>query len=127
MASMADKWIADLYALHHSDSRHELERLFDRAGALGAGHAAGTALLLAAELFGLDLGPRLRRRIEATRAHRLLFRIALRQLRAPVEPTQRRLGTLSIHLSAMLAMPGLRSTLGEAWRQAAALVRRPAS
>jgi hypothetical protein len=118
------KWIADLYALHHRDPVDELERLFDRAVQLGAGHAAGTALLLAERLFGLDLGSRLQRRIAAVRAHRLLAAIALRQLRAPVEPTERLLGTVSIHLTGMLVMPGLRAKAGEAWRQLAALRRR---
>ena len=118
------KWIADLHALHQHDSPDELERLFDCAGALGAGYAAGTALLLAEALFGLDLGPRLRRRIMAVRTHRLLAALALRQLRAPVEPTLRRLGTVTIHLTGMLVIPGVRARLSDARRQLVALARR---
>ena len=110
------KWIADLYALHYRDPPPELARLYDQALVLGAGRAAGCALWLAAELFGLDLGTALRARIESVATHRWLAMIALRQLYGG-EPTARRLGTLSIHASQLLLLPGPRYKIAEAARQ----------
>lgn len=110
------KWIADLYALHHRDPPSELARLYDEALVLGAGRAAGSALWLAAELFGLDLGPALQAGIGQVAAHRWLATIAIRQLYGG-EPTARRLGTFSIHASQLLLLPGPQYKLAEAARQ----------
>jgi hypothetical protein len=55
------KWISDFAALVHGLEGPEIERLYDRSQGLGAGRAAGQALLLADLLFGtLEEAPNLR-------------------------------------------------------------------
>jgi hypothetical protein len=118
------KWITDLAALLHGRSAEEIERLYDCAAELRAGRAPAQALLLADALFGtLDGAPALREKLERSRANRWLVKAALRQLgrrRGMLEPTQRRFGTLPIHLAELFLAPGLRFKLSEAVRQARA-------
>ena len=118
------KWITDLAALLSPASGSELERLYARSQRLGAGRAAAQALLVADELYqGLHPAPQLATRLRAERANRRLAAIALKMLgrsKAPLEPTERTLGTLPIHLSQLQLRPGPGFKLGEAWRQARA-------
>ena len=107
------KWIADLAGLLGGASEAELARLLARARTLGTGRTAEQALLLACYLFPLlpfdaSLSRALRRDPIAT----WLARRSLAQLLAP-EPTKRRLGTLTIHLTQLMLAPGLQS----AWRE----------
>ena len=67
--------------------------------------------------------PALRETIAADSRARWLFRLALRQLAGkaePVEPTARPGGTLRIHLSQFLLLPGLSFKTSELVRQARA-------
>jgi hypothetical protein len=109
------KWIADFAGLMHGQSAGEIQRLYERSQQLGAGRAAGQALLLADALFGtLETSPALRRRIGSDPPTRLLFRAALRQVSAdPREPTKHRFGTFTIHWTQFLLLPGLRYKLSE--------------
>jgi hypothetical protein len=117
------KWVSDFAALLTSQPGREIHRLYDRSQELGAGRAAGQALLLADHLFELlaDM-PDLKRSLTKDRVTRRLFRIA-RDLvcRPPKEPTEGFLGTLPIHASQMLLMPGSGYKVAELSRQAARL------
>ena len=115
------KWITDVAAVLSRASASELERIYERSQQLGAGRAAAQVLLVADELYqSLHSAPDLATRLTADRANRRLAQIALEMLgrsKAPLEPTERRLGTLPIHLSQLLLLPGPGFKLGEAWRQ----------
>jgi hypothetical protein len=115
------KWIADFAALLHGRSGDELDRLCRRSQKLGAGRAAGQALLLADSLFGsLEANAALREVLNEDAANRWLCRAALRQLAGkpdPVEPTGRPFGTTTIHLTQFALLPGLRFKLAELVRQ----------
>ena len=105
------KWIADFAALLGGRSAAEVARQWQRSQELGAGRAAGQALLLADELFGSlkELGE-LKQLLLKDRATRRLYRAALSQLAGrgePVEPTSRRLGTAAIHWTQLLLLPGI--------------------
>lgn len=121
------KWVSDFAAFLHN--RPDIDRLYERSQELGAGRAAGQALLLADELFGtLEASPELRRQLGRDRVTRRLFEIALRLLtKAPIEPTQQRLGTLAIHRTQFLLLPGLPYKVSEVARQASRLLAWPRS
>jgi hypothetical protein len=121
------KWIADFAGLIAPCSAQELERLYRRSQELGAGRAAGQALLLSDALFGtLGKHPALREELRADRATRRLFAAALRLLRAgPVEPTASRLGTITIHWTQFLMLPNPAFKLAEAAGQLRRLIVRP--
>lgn len=123
------KWMSDFAAFLHNRTARDLQRLYERSQQLGAGRAASQALLLADELFGtLEALPDLRRRLSRDRATRLLFEIALDLVAAaPIEPTRRRLGTLPIHRTQFLLLPGLAYKISEVARQANRLLARPRS
>ena len=112
------KWIGDLAALV-SKSAVPPDRLFERSQQLGAGRAAGQALLLADRLFDLQLPDELRRRLDGNRATVWLADAAMKQLLAP-EPGDRMFGTLAIHATQLLLLPGTRFKLAETRRQLAA-------
>ena len=118
------KWITDLAAFLHPRSGDEMVRLYARSQELGAGRAGAQALLLADSLYRtLDPCPALREKIAADSRARWLFRLALRQLAGkaePVEPTARPGGTLRLHLSQFLLLPGLSFKTSELVRQARA-------
>lgn len=119
------KWIADLAALLRDTEADGIDRLFARSQELGAGRSAGQALLLASQLFDTTLSPQLRRRFEHDSSTRLLLSLARRQMSGRLElgePTLVRLGTVGIHLSQLLLVPGLRFKAGEAVRQLRDLV-----
>ena len=111
------KWIADLAGLLDGSSEAELAQMLAQAQSLGAGRSADQALLLACYLFPLlpvdaPLSRALRRKPIAT----WLARRSLAQLLAP-EPTKRRLGTFTIHLTQLVLAPGLKSSWHEFRRQ----------
>lgn len=114
------KWLADFAALLHRRSDDEIERLYAASQRLGAGRAAGQALLLAEQLFGTGVGDELFARLKRDRRTRWLAAMAFRQLAGPgslAEPTERRLGTAGIHLSQLLLLPGWRFKAAELQRQ----------
>lgn len=114
------KWISDFAALLAPLPPSEIERLFLRAWELGAGRAAGQALLLADRLFGSLDGLRdLRAGLMKDRSTRRLYRAALRQIAGanPREPTSRPWGTVRIHWVQLLLMPGVGFMIGELVRQ----------
>jgi hypothetical protein len=114
------KWISDLAGLIDGLSAHELEQLYARSQELGAGRAAGQALLLADRLFGTLGDSPLRNRLTADAAVRRLAAAALRQVAGraePREPTAIPLGTWRIHWTQLLLLPGARFALGEIARQ----------
>ena len=121
------KWVTDLAALLYSESGDELRRLYLRSQELGAGRAAGQALLLADEVYGtLGKCPDLRDRLMAERWTRWLYRQAVQQLAGspePTEPTARRTGTLRIHITQFLLLPCLAFKASELVRQARAAFR----
>lgn len=118
------KWITDLAALLHPKPAEEIARLHGRSQELGAGRAAGQALLLADALYGvLDGLPDLRHSLQSDGRTRWLYRIAIRQLAGrcePVEPTARTGGTMPIHLSQFFLLGGPAFKASELVRQARA-------
>ena len=119
------KWISDLAGFLHRKTGPEIEALYDAALQLGAGRAPGQALLLADSLFGsLNDAPALRSRLQSTRTIRLLSEAALALVSGePLEPTERLLGTWTIHWTQLLMLPGIRFASSEAWRQATKVMR----
>ncbi|HJU77710.1 MAG TPA: nucleotidyltransferase family protein [Sphingomicrobium sp.] len=115
------KWISDLAAILDDLPPAGIERLHDRSQELGAGRAAGQALLLADRLFGTLGDSRLQSELERDFRLRWLADSAFRQLAGrtePREPAAVPLGTWRIHLTQLLLKPGLRFKLGELVRQA---------
>ena len=123
------KWISDFAGFLHKRAAPDIQRLYEHSQELGAGRAAGQALLLADRLFGtLEALPELRRRLSRDRATRLLFEIALRLVTGPpIEPTHRRLGTVPIHRTQFLLLPGLAYKVSELACRANRLVGWPRS
>lgn len=117
------KWISDFAAWISSLAEGELEKIYRRSLQLGAGRAAGQALLVADALFAsLADSPSLHTELCDDRATRVLVRAALAQLRGTREPTAHFGGTLRIHWTQFLLLPGPRFKLGELARQARAAV-----
>jgi len=114
------KWISDLAAILGSKDPAEIARDYRRSQEFGAGRAAGQALLLADELFEtLNENADLREELSRDALTVRLFRTALGMVaRAPVEPTARTFGTLPIHWTQLLLLPGLSFKLSELSRQA---------
>ena len=112
------KWIADLAGFIYGRDAGEIERLHGRARQLGAGRAADQALLLAHWLFDIPLSESIAKTLEAP-VTRWLARAALRDLLRG-EPTERLLGTRTIHLSQFFLLPGLGYKARELIRQARA-------
>ncbi|MFL6733222.1 MAG: nucleotidyltransferase family protein [Sphingomicrobium sp.] len=113
------KWISDFAALVHGRDPEDIARLYSRSQEFGAGRAAGQALLLADALFDLLAGaPALRDNLRSERATRLLCHAALRMLtKGSREPTEQRLGTLTIHWTQFLLQRGAGYMLSELRRQ----------
>jgi len=114
------KWISDLAGLIDGLSAAEIDQLYARSQELGAGRAAGQALLLADRLFDSLRHSRLRDRLMTDAAVRRLAEAAFRQVAGraePREPTARPFGTWRIHWTQLLLLPGASFTLGEAARQ----------
>ena len=119
------KWISDFAGLTGRRNAHEVEQLYRRSQELGAARASGQALLLADRLFDvLDTAPDLRKLLIDDRSNRILCNAALRMMMAGSEPTERPLGTLTIHWTQMLLKPDIAFKLSELRRQSAALLSR---
>ena len=118
------KWLADVAALISHAPGAAVEDLYDRAHRLGAARAAGQALLLCRDVFGMRLpeGPVLA--AEADPVVRWLCRSALRQMEAQCreEAMDRRFGTVLIHLTQFALRPGYQFKLAELKRQLASKV-----
>jgi hypothetical protein len=105
------KWIADVAALLCVRAEGETERLYRASAALGAGRAAGQALLLSERLFGLPLPPALKAELEGDRKVRWLASLAMGTLlkgEGAEESDLSLLGTVPMHLSQLLLVPGWR-------------------
>lgn len=111
------KWVCDLAALLHGKDHRQLERLHDRSRQLGAGRAAAQALLVAEAVFEIGLSRSLRERLRASRLNRWLAHVAFRQLTAEREPLDRPLGTVWIHATQLLMLPGAANLASELVRQ----------
>jgi hypothetical protein len=110
------KWIADVAALLRRAGREEVGRLYRHAREQGAGRAAAQALLLARRLFALELPKSLSE--EASDAvDRKLLEISLRELQQVSAPTERRFGTILLHLIRPALLPGWKPKLAEVNRQ----------
>jgi hypothetical protein len=121
------KWVSDFAALLDGCTGCEVERLYGRCRELGAGRAAGQALLVADRLFGtLNCCSALKNQLVNDRPIRQLVRTALRLLtQRPVEPTSTVWGTLPIHLTQLLLLPGFSYKISELSGQARRLLWRP--
>ncbi|MDB5694918.1 MAG: hypothetical protein JWN21_461 [Sphingomonas bacterium] len=105
------KWLADVAALLARGDVLETERLYHRSQALGAGRAAGQALLLSHRHFGTVLTPQLAAALHADRTARLLAWAAARMMldeEGYDAAAERTWGTLPIHLAQFLLLPGWR-------------------
>lgn len=113
------KWIADFAALIHGCPIGELERLYQRSQALGAGRSAAQALLLADRTFGTAIGSSLQRRLRRDPVNRWLAAAAWAQMLHSREPTGVRFGTAMIHLTQLFLLPGVGFKARELRRQIA--------
>ncbi|MEO7409691.1 MAG: nucleotidyltransferase family protein, partial [Sphingomicrobium sp.] len=101
------KWIADLSAFLSKPSRLEMLERYNSDSEWSANRSVLQALFLAQQLFHVPVG----KVLEGTNrglAERMLAKVALAQLIEPLEPTERKLGTLSIHLSQFILKRGFR-------------------
>lgn len=103
------KWIADVAALLKDCSGADLDRLYRRSIALGAGRTGGQALLIAADLLAMRLPEALERELRADRPTRYLAHVARGEIlrgggAEGFEGTV--LGTVPLHLSHMWLMGG---------------------
>jgi hypothetical protein len=82
--------------------------------------------LLADALFGTLTGsPALSRELSSDRTTQWLFKAALGLIAGePVEPTERRLGTVAIHTTQFLMLPGIGFKISELRAQSAKLMSR---
>ena len=120
------KWLADLAALIAGCDDVEIERLYRRSQELGAGRAAGSALILCAEMLGTAVPGDLLRSLRRDRGIRLLVAAARASMTGraiATELSKLTAGTLWIHLSQFGLLPGLRYKWAEL-RHQAGLVRR---
>lgn len=115
------KWLADLHAFILANGAHCVDHWHAEAVLAGVGRTSVLALQLLRDWFDFD-SP-----VAASRCGRLT-EIALAlcrdQLTNPHEPTERRFGTLTIHLMQMLQGHGPSFAAHEAIRQTMDLIRR---
>ncbi len=114
------KWIADLAALIDGRTPEEIELLYRRSRALGAGRAASLALLLLDTLFETPLPPSLLTEMQSDWINRLLLGAAMRSMSgraAAAELDRLWLGTIWIHLAQFALLPGAGYKVGELRRQ----------
>lgn len=105
------KWLADLAALISGCDTAEIDRLYARSQAAGAGRAADLAVLLCHSLFKTAVDPALVARLRRDWVNRWLVASAKYSLTGrtlTTEILQVRFGTLGIHLSQFGLRPGLR-------------------
>ncbi|MEA3062054.1 MAG: hypothetical protein QOJ94_1835 [Sphingomonadales bacterium] len=116
------KWLADVAALLSRERPEEVERLYRRAVAFGAGRSAAAALLLAHELLGLPLAPGFAAELHSSRAVRFLMAVARDAMvrgGADAELDESVLGTFGVHLSHFRMARGFGYKLSEARRKLA--------
>jgi hypothetical protein len=104
------KWLADVAAFVKDEEPAGLDQLYRRAADLGGGRSAASAYLLAQELLGLDLPPRLEAELRRDRAVAFLLQVARDAMvrgGAEAELSETVLGTAGVHLSHMRMAPGL--------------------
>jgi hypothetical protein len=114
------KWLADFAALASRMEVEQLGALAHQAPRLGAGRTVTAALVLANRLLGTNLPDDLLFDSGAAR----LVKLAIAALSDPREPTAWRFGTLGIHHSQLLMVPGSHFFLSEAVRQVSAALTR---
>lgn len=107
------KWVADFAALVARTAPDTLADMAERAPRLGAGRALAAALVLANRLFGTPLPDTL----EADRATLKLVALAEQAIAEEAEPTERRFGTVPMHRSQLLLVPGSHYFLSEFTRK----------
>jgi hypothetical protein len=114
------KWIADLAGFLSGRTGGDLAHLYRRSQELGAGRAAGQALLLADALFDtLSDAPELAQELARDAGVQRLYRAALRLVSGEArEPTERPFGTMTIHWTQFLLLPGFAYKFSELTRQA---------
>lgn len=106
------KWIADLAALLAHHSAAEIHQVYGRSLELGAGRAAGLALLVCHWLFDTAVDEALSGLILRDRSQRYLFELSRKNLTGTALTAELQnlpLGTRRIHLTQMLIYPGMRS------------------
>ena len=114
------KWLADFAALVAKTPPETIALIADQAPPLGAGRTFAAALILANRL----LGTRLPECLEADGATLRLVAIATDMISDPDDPAQRRFGTLPIHCSQLLMVPGSHYLLSEFLRKIGQLIIR---
>jgi hypothetical protein len=113
------KWLADVAALLSHLDADEIEPLYRRSIALGAGRSGAQALLLSEQLLGLELPPALAKELRQDGGVRYLARAArAAMLRGGgKELDEMLLGTAAIHLSHLRLKKGLAFKLHELRRK----------
>ncbi len=101
------KWIADLAGFLSKHSGIEMLEHHKNNGNWSANRAVAQALILAKLLFHIQFDERLEQAFGGV-AERMLAKVAMAQLFEPLEPTERTLGTASIHLSQFMLQRGFR-------------------
>ncbi|GAA4008193.1 hypothetical protein GCM10022211_22140 [Sphingomonas humi] len=114
------KWLADFAAIVARTPAPQLASVVEQAPRLGAGRTLAAALILANRLLGTPLPEEL----EADGPTLKLVDLATAALGDPREPTAHRFGTLRIHRSQLLAMPGSHYFLSELTRKLGLLLIR---
>lgn len=114
------KWLADFAALAARTPPELLDATVEQAPRLGAGRTLAAALILANRLLGTRLPPTL----EADGGTLRLVTLAMGAIADPDEPTQKRFGTLPIHRSQLLMVPGSHYFLSELTRKLGLLLIR---
>ena len=114
------KWITDLAGFLSGRSGVEIAHLYRRSQELSAGRAAGQALLLADALFGTLVDtPTLAEELTRDSRTQRLYLAALRLVSGEArEPTERPFGTMTIHWTQFLLLPGFGYKVSELMRQA---------
>jgi hypothetical protein len=111
------KWVSDLAALLSDKDSRQVERLHDRSQQLGAGRAAAQALLVADAVFGICLSNSFRDRLRTDPLNRWLAQVSMRRLTADREPLDQPLGTVGIHATQLVMIPGAANLASEIARQ----------
>lgn len=114
------KWLADFAALVARTPPEQVATIAEQAPRLGAGRSLCAALILANQLLGTPLPDEL----EADSATLRLVKLALTAISDPGEPTERRFGTLPMHRSQLLLVPGSHYFLSEFIRKLGLLLIR---
>lgn len=114
------KWLADFAALAGRTEPEKLASQVEQAPRLGAGRSMAAGMVLANRLFATPLPDTL----EVDGGTRRLVDLSLRALTNEGEPTEGRLGTLPMHLSQLLLVPGSHYLMSEAMRQVGSLIIR---